>query len=103
MAEMLLFMLLIMPLPFTFKRTLFTYVPPSLPPFHQTGSNHMPDRFISENPVVAKIQYWMKITFIFILILFIDSINRVYRVQADLIAAKHAESTGYVYPNAPIP
>ena len=27
MSEMLLFMLLIMPLPFTFKRKLFTYVP----------------------------------------------------------------------------
>jgi hypothetical protein len=74
MAEMALFMLLIMPLPFTFKRKLFT--------------------FISENPIIAKIQYWMKITFIFILILFIDSVNRVYRVQADLVAAKANEAGG---------
>ena len=57
--------------------------------------------FISENPIVAKIQYWMKITFVFILILFIDSINRVYRVQADLIAAKNNENSGYVSPQWP--
>jgi len=41
---------------------------------------------------VAKVQYWLKITFVFILILFIDSVNRVYRVQVELAAA--AENTG---------
>jgi len=66
--EMALFATLILPLPFKIKRGLFT--------------------FISENPIVAKIQYWMKITFIFILILFVDSVNRVYRVQVELQAAK---------------
>jgi B-cell receptor-associated protein 31 len=65
-AEMALFMLLILPLPFKMKRALFT--------------------FISENPVIAKIQYWMKICFIFIGILFIDSLNRVWRVQVELAA-----------------
>lgn len=56
--------------------------------------------FISENPVVAKIQYWMKITFIFILILFIDSVNRVYRVQVELAAASEQakQGGGYVTP-----
>lgn len=68
--EMALFMLLIVPMPFNVKRKIFT--------------------FISENPIVAKIQYWMKITFVFILILFIDSVNRVYRVQIELIAATEA-------------
>ncbi|KUJ24186.1 BAP31 domain-containing protein [Mollisia scopiformis] len=63
-AEMTLFMLLIIPLPFTIRRKMFT--------------------FISESPLVAKLQYGMKITFIFILILFIDSVNRVYRVQLEL-------------------
>merc|ERR1712169_17000 len=63
-AEMTLFMLLIVPLPFTIRRKMFT--------------------FISESPIVAKLQYGMKITFIFILILFIDSVNRVYRVQLEL-------------------
>ncbi|KAH7001634.1 B-cell receptor-associated protein 31-like-domain-containing protein [Ilyonectria destructans] len=72
--EMTLFMLLIVPLPFNAKRKIFT--------------------FISENPIVAKIQYWMKITFIFILILFIDSVNRVYRVQLELAAATEQAKKG---------
>ncbi|POR32764.1 Uncharacterized protein TPAR_07038 [Tolypocladium paradoxum] len=74
MFEMALFMLLIVPLPFNVRRTIFT--------------------FISENPFVAKIQYWMKITFVFILILFIDSVNRVYRVQLELLAATEQTSKG---------
>ncbi|OQN96832.1 hypothetical protein B0A48_17392 [Cryoendolithus antarcticus] len=68
--EMALFVALIVPMPFRIKRGLFT--------------------FISENPLVAKLQYGMKITFIFILILFVDSVNRVYRVQIELHAAKQA-------------
>jgi hypothetical protein len=53
--------------------------------------------FISESPLVAKIQYYMKICFVFILILFIDSVNRVYRVQIELIAAsENAKSGSYV-------
>ncbi|KAK5121088.1 hypothetical protein LTR85_005572 [Meristemomyces frigidus] len=67
--EMALFMALIIPMPFTAKRKLFT--------------------FISGSPLIAKLQYGMKITFIFILILFIDSVNRVYRVQVELAAAKN--------------
>jgi len=63
-TEMALFVLLIVPLPFTLRRKIFT--------------------FISESPLIAKLQYGMKITFIFILILFIDSVNRVYRVQVEL-------------------
>jgi len=72
--EMTIFMLLIIPLPFTWRRKLFT--------------------FISESPLVAKLQYGMKITFIFILILFIDSVNRVYRVQIELAAASEKNSQG---------
>ncbi|MCJ1337534.1 hypothetical protein MMC09_002816 [Bachmanniomyces sp. S44760] len=64
---MSIFMLLIVPLPYTWKRKLFN--------------------FISESPLIAKMQYGMKITFIFILILFIDSVNRVYRVQVELASA----------------
>jgi len=74
MVEMTLFMLLIVPLPFSLKRKIFT--------------------FISENPIVAKIQYWMKICFVFILILFIDSVNRVYRVQIDLAMATESANKG---------
>ncbi|KAL9610570.1 MAG: hypothetical protein Q9204_009071, partial [Flavoplaca sp. TL-2023a] len=69
MFEMAIFGALIVPLPYRVKRKLFT--------------------FISENPLVAKLQYGMKITFIFILILFIDSVNRVYRVQVELSQAKN--------------
>ncbi|KAJ5676770.1 uncharacterized protein N7477_002403 [Penicillium maclennaniae] len=64
--EMAVFLALIVPLPFTIKRKLFS--------------------FISESPLIAKLQYGLKITFIFILILFIDSVNRVYRVQQELAA-----------------
>jgi len=66
-AEMSILMWLIVRLPYTMKRRLFT--------------------FISESPLIAKLQYGMKITFIFILILFIDSVNRVYRVQVELSQA----------------
>lgn len=43
---------------------------------------------------MAKIQYWMKICFVFILILFIDSVNRVYRVQIELMAASEQATKG---------
>jgi len=73
-AEMLLFMLLILPLPFTWRLKLYT--------------------FISESVWVAKLQYGLKITFIFILILFIDSVNRVYRVQVELSAYTNEHTQG---------
>lgn len=38
----------------------------------------------------------MKITFVFILILFIDSVNRVYRVQVELAIATENQNSGYV-------
>ncbi|KAL4871254.1 hypothetical protein BDV12DRAFT_164470 [Aspergillus spectabilis] len=62
--EMAVFLGLIVPLPFTVRRKLFA--------------------FISESPIIAKLQYGLRITFIFILILFIDSVNRVYRVQLEV-------------------
>lgn len=64
MFEMALFLFFIIPLPHNPRRVIFT--------------------FISENKVVAQIQYWLKITFIFIIVLFVDSVNRVYRVQVEL-------------------
>jgi len=75
-AEMTLFVLLIVPLPFTWRLKLYT--------------------FISESPIIAKVQYALKITFIFILILFIDSVNRVYRVQVELAVASEQAGTGSV-------
>lgn len=73
-AEMVIFLALIVPLPFTWRRKLFL--------------------FISESRIIAKLQYGMKITFIFILILFIDSVNRVYRVQIELAAFLRSDSRG---------
>jgi hypothetical protein len=61
---------------------------------HQTPTcAHNPNS--SQSPLVAKMQYGMKITFIFILILFIDSVNRVYRVQVEL-AETNKNAGGYV-------
>ncbi|KAL9135241.1 MAG: hypothetical protein Q9175_003577 [Cornicularia normoerica] len=71
--EMSVFGLLIVPLPYSVKRKLFT--------------------FISENPLIAKLQYGLKITFIFILILFIDSVNRVYSVQVELAKTKSSQNS----------
>jgi len=72
---MAIFVGLSVPLPYTWRRKLFT--------------------FISESRLIAKVQYAMKITFIFILILFIDSVNRVYRVQFELSqATKNAGNAG---------
>ncbi|KAI9806520.1 MAG: hypothetical protein M1833_003707 [Piccolia ochrophora] len=73
-SEMVLFLLLIVPLPYTWRRKLFT--------------------FISESPLVAKAQYGMKIAFIAVLILFIDSVNRVYRVQLEQSAGSDNSSGG---------
>jgi len=70
MFEMGIFMILILPLPLNLRRKMF--------------------HFVSTNPLIAKLQYGLKITFIFILILFIDSVNRVYRVQRELFDAIQA-------------
>ncbi|RMZ76224.1 hypothetical protein DV738_g5057, partial [Chaetothyriales sp. CBS 135597] len=72
-TEMVIFGALIVPLPFTFRRKVFN--------------------FISESEIIAKLQYGLRITFIFILILFIDSVNRVYRVQVEL-SALYKDTTG---------
>lgn len=60
---MVLFCFLILPLPKRLKRRLFT--------------------FISTSPFIAKIRYVSKITFIFILVLFFDSVNRVFRTSEE--------------------
>jgi len=74
MVETAVFLALIVPMPASARQRLF--------------------RFLSENPIIAKIQYGLKITFIFILILFVDSVNRVYRVHMELAAAKSERGMG---------
>jgi B-cell receptor-associated protein 31 len=96
---MVLFMALIVPMPFTIKRKMFN--------------------FLAESPIVAKLQYGMKvwrkmhpsqqtlltpsnqITFIFILILFLDSVNRVYRVQVEMSAYSKSGGGAAVYVSPP--
>ncbi|CBQ71138.1 conserved hypothetical protein [Sporisorium reilianum SRZ2] len=61
--EMAMFMVLIVPLPFTWRRKLF--------------------HFLATNPVVAKIQYGLKITFIFVAVLFVDAVQRMVKVMSE--------------------
>ncbi|KAL5628084.1 hypothetical protein BROUX41_002832 [Berkeleyomyces rouxiae] len=72
MFEVGIFFLLIVPMPYKMKKKLFT--------------------FISESPLISKVQYWLKITFVFVLILFADSVMRVYRVQLELHIATEANT-----------
>ncbi|KAF8235129.1 B-cell receptor-associated 31-like protein [Tricholoma matsutake] len=67
-AEMVTFCLLVVPLPYTVKRKIF--------------------RFLSESYIVAKIAYALKISFIFVAILFIDALQRMWRVTAESDLAK---------------
>jgi len=61
---MLSFCLLVAPLPFAIKKRVFT--------------------FLSESYIVAKIVYGLKISFIFVAILFADAIQRMFRVTAEV-------------------
>jgi len=67
-AEMATFCVLVSPLPYAVKKRLF--------------------RFLSESPIVAKIAYGLKISFIFVGILFIDAVQRMLRVTAETEQAK---------------
>lgn len=60
---MAVFCLFVLPLPHAMKRQLFI--------------------FLNTSPIIAKLQYGLKITFIFILVLFVDSVNRVFKVADD--------------------
>merc|ERR1712032_437664 len=57
--EMTMFLALIVPLPFTVRRKLF--------------------RFLATNPVVSQFMYALKITFIFVAILFVDAVQRMLK------------------------
>ncbi|KAG1773344.1 B-cell receptor-associated protein 31-like-domain-containing protein [Suillus placidus] len=67
-AEMVTFCLLVSPLPFTVRKKLF--------------------RFLSESPIIAKVAYGLKISFIFVGILFLDALQRMFRVTAETEMAK---------------
>ncbi|OZJ06964.1 hypothetical protein BZG36_00077 [Bifiguratus adelaidae] len=61
--EMALFIVLILPLPGSWRRAMF--------------------RVISTSPIVAKAQYFLKIIFIFVFVLFLDAVNRASKVQSE--------------------
>jgi len=61
MAEMATFCVLVIPLPYNVRKKLVT--------------------FLSENPLVAKLAYSLKIAFIFVAILFVDAVQRMLRLS----------------------
>ncbi|KAF9221829.1 B-cell receptor-associated 31-like protein [Gyrodon lividus] len=67
-AEMVTFCFLVFPLPHTVRKKLF--------------------RFLSESPIVAKVAYGLKISFIFVGVLFADALQRVFRVTAEYEMSK---------------
>jgi len=68
-SEMVAFCIFVAPLPFKVRRRLF--------------------RFLSESPMVAKIAYGLKISFISVAILFLDAVQRMFRITTEVEAAKH--------------
>ncbi|RXK40042.1 endoplasmic reticulum protein [Tremella mesenterica] len=68
MSELALFCTIVCPMPFTLRKKMF--------------------HFLSENPVVAKIQYGLKITFIFVAVLFVDALQRMVRIAQEGATAK---------------
>ncbi|KAJ7222397.1 B-cell receptor-associated protein 31-like-domain-containing protein [Mycena pura] len=67
-AEMIAFCFLVFPLPHNVRKPVF--------------------RFLSESPIVAKAAYALKISFIFVGILFADALQRMFRVTAESELAK---------------
>ncbi|GMK53763.1 hypothetical protein CspeluHIS016_0103490 [Cutaneotrichosporon spelunceum] len=75
MAEAGLFTVIIAPMPFTMRKRFVLHTPARL--------TYSLMRFLSENPVVAKVQYGLKITFIFIAVLFVDALQRMVRIAQE--------------------
>ncbi|PSS37797.1 hypothetical protein EW026_g6449 [Hermanssonia centrifuga] len=69
-SEMVTFCLLVSPLPYTIRKKVF--------------------RFLSESPIVAKLAYGLKITFIFVTVLFVDALQRMWRVTAEADMARNS-------------
>ena len=67
--EMAMFMVLIVPLPFSMRRKLF--------------------HFLATSEVVGKINYAIRITFIFVAVLFIDAFQRMLKVTAEVHSEPH--------------
>ncbi|GAA5980460.1 hypothetical protein JCM11641_003403 [Rhodosporidiobolus odoratus] len=61
--EIAVFTILVIPLPFTWRRALL--------------------KTIAESHIIAKIQYGLKITFIFIALLFVDAVNQMLKIHRE--------------------
>lgn len=68
MAEMAAFVILVAPLPGSLRSIVV--------------------KFVRSNPLVQKMRAWLRFTFIAVLVLFVDSVNRVWRVQEEMKIAK---------------
>ncbi|EIM84386.1 endoplasmic reticulum protein [Stereum hirsutum FP-91666 SS1] len=71
-AEMVTFCIFVMPWPYQIRKKLF--------------------HFLSESKIVAKVAYALKISFIFIFILFVDATQRMFRVTSEVELAKSGAS-----------
>jgi len=67
-AEMVSFCIFVAPLPSKVRRKLF--------------------RFLSESPITAKVAYGLKISFIFVGVLFVDALQRMFRINLEIENAK---------------
>ncbi|GAA5916339.1 hypothetical protein JCM5296_003090 [Sporobolomyces johnsonii] len=63
LLEIATFAILIVPLPFTWRRALF--------------------KTIAESQIIAKVQYGLKITFIFVALLFVDAVNQMLKIHRE--------------------
>ncbi|KAF5383893.1 hypothetical protein D9757_007382 [Collybiopsis confluens] len=70
-AEMATFTLLVIPFPHPVRKRVFG--------------------FFSESPIIAKIAYGVKISFIFVGILFFDALQRMFRITAEADMAKSGQ------------
>jgi len=67
-AEMVAFCIIAAPLPYAVRKRMF--------------------HFLSESPIIGKIAYALKISFIFVGILFLDALQRMLRITAEVDMAK---------------
>ncbi|TFK48270.1 B-cell receptor-associated 31-like protein [Heliocybe sulcata] len=69
-SEMVTFCVLVAPLPYGLRRRMF--------------------HFLSESPIISKLAYALKIAFIFVGILFVDALQRMFRVTAESDVARQS-------------
>jgi len=72
------------PLPFTWRRALFKTIAESREFVETVSSSFTADFFPPEfTEIIAKVQYGLKITFIFVALLFVDAVNQMLKIQRE--------------------